>query len=49
MSEKKECHNCRKQVIGIGYIFNDYLFCGKSCLVRYLLLEEIARIKLIKS
>ena len=42
-----KCTNCKTGIDGVSYTFNDETFCGKSCLVRYLLEEKLNKIALI--
>ena len=48
--EKTEmgCRNCSNKIEGIAYDYNGLLFCGKSCLVKFLRDINVVRIELIK-
>lgn len=47
-----KCENCKNNIEGVAYNFNnengENFFCGKSCLVKYLLKEEIIYLKILK-
>ena len=44
------CFNCHKEMEnGIVYSFEDFIFCGKSCLVKYLQNIGLAKLEIVKS